>query len=198
MELEELKSAWAELDSRLKENKSMSKTIIMEMTKNKANKIISLFINMERLAVIVLLLLIPFILFSYHLYGGKRIMWDVLMIYSAIICVIYPIWGMYKLSKLTKVDFSKAISDNIRYTNLYNLFAKKEIMVVTVFLGPSLIILGILTYAEARANLYLWIFLVCMSLTAILVCHWSYKNYNKDIASILNSLNEIKQLEEEE
>ena len=198
MELEELKSTWAELDSRLKENKSLSKTIIMEMAQNKVDKLISRFISQERLAVIILILLIPFILFSYHKYGGKLIMWDILVIYNAIICMIYPIWGMYKLSKLTKIDFSKAISDNIRYTNLYNLFAKREKMVVTVFLGPSLVTLGILSYAEARVSIYLWVFLICIFVAVSLLSYWAYKKYNKNMASVMKSLNEIKQLEEEE
>ena len=198
MELEELKSAWAELDNRLKENKSMNKTIIMEMAQNKVDKLIGRFINGERIAVIVLILLIPFILFSYHRYGGKLIMWDVMIIYNLVICVIYPIWGMYKLSKLTKIDFSKVISDNIRYTNLYNLFAKREKMVVTAFLGPSLMTFGILSYAEARASVYLWVFLICIFVTVSLLCYWAYKKYNKEMVSILKSMNEIKQLEEEE
>ena len=198
MELEELKNTWAELDNRLKENKLMNKTIIMEMAQSKADKIISRFIYGERIAIIVLILLLPFILFAFHRYGSKRIMWDMLMIYSAVICAIYPIWSMYKLSKLTKIDFSKAISDNIRYTNLYNLFAKWEIMVANVFLVPSLVILQILTYAEARASIYLWVFLICSFVIVILIVYWSYKEYNKNMASVLKSMNEIKALEEEE
>ena len=197
MELEELKNAWAELDNRLKENKSMNKAIIMEMTQSKADKLVNWFMNQEKLAVIVLILLLPLILFAYHQRGGKWITWDILIISCAVICTIYPIWGMYKLSKLAKIDFSKPISDNIRYTNLYNLFIKREV-IVSIFLLPFPIIVATLAYVEARANAHLLMFAVCTFLICTLLTYWSYKKYNKNMASILKSLNEIKQLEETE
>ena len=71
MELEELKSAWAELDNRLKENKSMNKTLIMEMAKNKADKLIGKLINWEIFSVVVLILGIPLIIWIYPWHNGK-------------------------------------------------------------------------------------------------------------------------------
>ena len=98
-----------------------------------------------------------------------------------------------------KVDFSKTISDNIYYTNKYNIQIKREKFAVNVIFVPLFVILAILSYAELKVNVQLWIFLICLLLLGSLITYWSYKRlYEKNINSILKSLNEIKQIEEEE
>ena len=198
MELEELKSAWAELDNRLKENKSMNKTLIMEMAKNKADKLISRFINQNIISVILLLLIIPLMLLGYNFFGGKFIFFDIFSIYMVAICFICFFWYIYKISGLMKIDFSKKISDNIYYTNRYNIQVNRETQATIIFIGPSLVILGILVYAETKSSIYLWVFFACTILAGIMGGYWGIKKHNKNINSILKSMNEIKALEEEE
>ena len=198
MELEELKNTWAELDNRLKENKLMNKTIIMEMAQNKAEKLINKFINQRMFEAVGMFILSLYMLYAYVRYGGKLIILDIMLIYIAIVCLLNAFWCVYKVSILMKVDFSKAISDNIRYTNLYNLFAKREIMLVKVFLGPSMVIPAIIVYTISRVSIYLWAFFAFILLVGLLVAYWGVKKQNKDMASIFKSMNEIKALEEEE
>ena len=197
MELEELKSAWAELDTQLKENKSLSEKIIMEMAQNKVDKLISRFINHEMLGMSILILLIPFIVFSYYRHGGRWMMWDILVIYCGIVCVVFPVWSVFRLLLLFKIDFSKKISSIIYFTNRYNISNKRG-MIAAYFIGPSFIILGVLTYVEAHANIYLWVFFVSVMLVCIILSFWAIKKYDKNIIAIMKSLNEIKALQEEE
>ena len=96
-----------------------------------------------------------------------------------------------------KIDFSKKINDNIYYTNRYNIQYNRELIASIVFVGPTIAILIILVYAETKANIYFWVFLACVFLIGILVSYWSVKKYNRNMAAILKSMNEIKQLEEE-
>ena len=197
MELEELKNAWAELDSRLKQNKSMNTTIIMKMAQNKADKSISRLINWEIFSVIILIPAIPLIFYASPWFS-KYIFPHITMIYTAGYCCIFVGWYIYKLSGLMKVDFSKTISDNIYYTNRYNIQTKREKFAVYSVFTPLFVILAILSYAELKVNTQLWIFMICILLLAILTTYWMYKRlYGKNIASILKSMNEIKQLEEE-
>jgi len=60
-----------------------------------------------------------------------------------------------------------------------------------------LVILSTIQYAIVKATLPLWIFGTCIFILAVLVCFWSYKKTNKDICSILRSLDEIDELKEE-
>ena len=199
MELEELKKAWAELDNRLKENKSINKAIIMEIARNKVDKSISRLINWEILGAVVLILMIPILLYMFHWFNRRIIVRDIILIYGGIFCCACVVWYIYKISGLMKIDFAKKISDNICYTNRYNIQIKREKFVMNVVFGPSFVILLILYYAVMKVNMQLWATLVCGILLVSLITYWMYKRlYDKNINSILKSLNEIKQLEETE
>ena len=199
MELEELKNAWTELDNQLKENKSMNKTIVMKMAQSKADKIIGRLINWEIISVVILILIIPLAYYASQWFVGKHMLSYFVMLFAIGYCCIGTVWYIYKISGLMKIDFSKAISDNICYTNRYNIQIKREKFATYVIIGPGAAILLILSYAELKVNTQLWIFLVCLLLLTTLITYWGYKRlYEKNINSILKSLNEIKQLEEEE
>ena len=193
-----MKSAWAELDAQLKETKLMNKKIIMEIAQSKVDKLIGRFINQNIISVILLVLIIPLMLFAYLLSKGKFIFFNIFSIYIVAVCIICFFWYVYKISGLMKIDFSKKINDNIYYTNRYNIQYNREKNATIVFIGPSVAILGILMYAEMKANIYQWVFLACIFLIGSLGSYWTVKKYNKNMASIMQSLNEIKQLEEEE
>ena len=198
MELEELKNAWAELDNQLKENKSMNKTIVMKMAQCKADKIIGRLINWEIIGTVVLILSIPLTFYISQWFVGKLIVSYYFMLLLAGYCCIGTIWYIYKISGLMKIDFSKAISDNIYLTNRYNIQIKREKFAMNVIFGPIFAILLILSFAELKVNTQLWIFLVCLLLLCTLATYWIYKRlYEKNIGSILKSMNEIKALEED-
>ena len=198
MELEELKEAWAALDNRLKRNEELKESIILEMIESKAGTSINRLVNWDIFGVSVSLLAIPFSVFMYDKFGGKFLMWDILIIVCVIHCVVFIPWCVYKIYELMKIDFSKKIHDNIYYMNRYNVQVKREKRITYYISMPVLGIIGILTYGTMKASLPWWIFLTCIYVLGILSCYWINKRvYAKNIESILKSLDEIRELKEE-
>lgn len=198
MELEELKNTWKLLDGKLEEDKSLKESIILEMIHTKADKLVNKMINWDIVGVVILILLVPSILYTYSLFKGKSLMWDSYMIYSAALSLMFSFVGMYNLRALMKIDLAKKVSENIYYINKYNILTKRTKNALIFVLGPIYVIGAIMMYIELKANIYLWIFMGCMLLLTIFTSYGFYKKYSKNITSILRSLNEIKELEEKE
>jgi len=198
MELDNLKEAWTALDNRLKHNEKLNESIILEMIKSKAGKKVNRFIALEILSVAGLLLMVPFCIYCIDRYGGKIKVWDIFMIFLTVLCFVYPFWGAYKLHGLMKFDLTKNVGNNILCMNRYDIQLKHEKKILTYFLGPVLVIFGVLSYAAVKAALPFWALLICVFSVAGLASYWSYKIYHKSIESILKSLEEIRELKEEQ
>ncbi len=198
MELDDLKEAWTALDSRFKKNEELKESIILEMMKSKAGKQVNKFIKGDIISVIILLLIIPLIIFQIDRGGGKYWAWDILMIFAILVACWGACWGVYKIHGLMKFDFSKNVSNNIYCVNKYNIQLKQETKITVYFIVPVFAVLGVLAYATMKATTPLWIFLICIFAIAILSVYWACRMNNKNISSIMQSLNEIKDLKEEE
>ena len=198
MELENLKEAWVALDNRLKRNEKLNESIILEMMRSNAGKKVNRIIALEMISVAVLILLLPFIIYSlYRFGGGKLFLWDIFMKFMAVVCFLYPFWGVYKLHGLMKIDITKNIGNNILCLNKYNIQIKNERKFVYFFLVPVIAISGVCIYTAAKATLPLWTFFTCAFCLAGLFSYWSYKKYNKSFESVIKSLEEIRELREE-
>ncbi len=198
MELEELKNSWAALDNRLKENNSLNETIILKMVQGKAEKSINRLLGLEIIGTIIVILIIPFITYSIETNQDKMLFfWNLLMIASGTLCILSIIWGIYKISILSKIDFSKEISATIYHFNKYWILLKWEFFAIIYIFIPILFTLAVLTYAEENASFSLWMFLSCMFLLLIFILWYSKKKHKKIHAAIVASLNEIKELKEE-
>ena len=199
MEPNELKEAWTALENRLKKTEELNESIILEMIRTKANKSISRLTNWEIFGAVIVLLCIPFIIFMLYFFRGRFPMWDIYMLFSGIICLALLIWQLYKVYGLMKVNLSESIRDNTYCINQYNIQMKREKVIISYVVGPVFAILGVLMCASMKATLPLWIFLACMIILATLANFWQYKRfYGKNINSILKSLDELKELKEEE
>lgn len=197
MELDELKNTWAALDKRLKENNTLNEVIILKMIQVKVEKTLNRLIFWDIFSVFILIAVIPVIVYWLDKYSGRLLFGDIAVIYGGIICVVSAIWYIYKIRELIKIDVTENIRDNIYYTNKYAVLVKREKLIMA-FVGPSIALLCVAAYAEAKVSVSLWILLGCMFVLASLITAWSYKRlYQKNIDSILKSLGEIKELEEE-
>jgi len=199
MNLDELKEAWTALDNKLRKNEELKEMIILEMIKKKAGRIVNRFIVWEIISVVVLLFVLPFCVYWLDRNGGKYLIGDILLCYSLAICIIYPIWGIFKIHGLMKFDFLKDIGSNIFCINRYNIQIKCENKIFWVFIWPVIMILIILHFSFMTKTLPLWMlfFMISWVVMGTLLSYWTYKKYNKDITSILRSLDEIKELKEE-
>ena len=201
MELDELKEAWTALDNRLKRNKELNESIILDMMKSKAWKTVNRFIVYEIIGVVVVLLIIPFCIWALYMFRGMYLYmaYDILMYFVIMFCFVYTFWSTFKLNGLMKIDLSKDVGNNILYVNRYNIQLKKEKNFMNWFGIPVLCILMIFTHTSTKTKLPLWVwtFMICALITGVLLNYWIYKKYEKSIDSILKSLDEIRELKEE-
>lgn len=196
MELNELKSTWSSLDERLKKQEVVQENILKEILQTKTDKSLNRLSNYEwfGLAVIVLVLPLPLLLVK----DNFSIIQTVLMfVFSAALLYsfIAQIWKIYILDK---VNFTKHISENIKLINHFNIYIKRERMIGYAAL-PLLFIFFLETYRQAKSinpdRLAVFIIFVCIS---IVFSIWQYmKFYKKNINSILKSLDNLKELDEE-
>jgi len=195
MELDDLKNTWASLDDRLKKQEVLKESIMKELLQTKSDKALNRLIAYEVSGVIVLLLVIPLIIYGMD-FRVDLPEYTAFMYCMLVISIIGIIWQALKVYGLMQIDFSKVISNNILYTNKYNIKIKREKMFMLFFI-PVLALSIVFLYVRLNANAVLWTFMVCGLIGASLYTYWSYKKlYDKNIASILKSLDELKELEE--
>jgi len=198
MELDNLKEVWAALDDHLKRNAALKESIILEMMKSKAGKLVNRFITFEVISVVVLLFCIPFCVFALDQFRDSYVLMKIItIVFLILMCFFYTPWGIYKIYGLMKFDLSKNMSDNIFCVNRYNLQLKREKKFLFYFLLPALVMLVVLSYASMKVSLSVWVVLICALTVGVLICLFVYKGYDKDIDSILKSLDEIRELKEE-
>ncbi|MDR2949391.1 MAG: hypothetical protein LBV71_09300 [Prevotella sp.] len=197
MELDELKNTWQSLDDRLQKQEVLKRNIMKEMLYTKSDKALSRLFNYEIFGIIVLLLVIPAIIYALNFHpdlpGYKTFMYIML-----VVDIVFFFWQVYKVYGLMQVDFSRTVSTNIQHTNKYNIHIKKEKLVMLFFV-PLVLLSCAFLYARLNVNIVLWTFLTCTAIGLVLLTIWSYKKlYDKNIKSILQSLDNLKELEEEE
>jgi len=196
MELEELKTAWASVDERLKKQEILKESIIKEMIYSKANKSLKKLFLDESISILLLLLLIPFLVYAYGKFGGKNIWWDTTVIGTVVFCIVYSPFLIYKVFILMKIDISENIKDNLFNVNRYKILKKRE-KNGTIILGPLLYILVCLVFVKLKANIVLWTFWICILVFFILYSYWYYNKFcKKNIQSIQKSLEELEELKE--
>lgn len=199
MELDELKNTWAALNERLKQSESLNTRIVKEILETKSNKSLSKILRIEIFGAVVLLVGAPFIIFiisigKSHIKGNS--LGYIFLVSIFFFCLLSFVWQTFKLYNLMKVDLSAVVTDNIRIMNRYNIWIQREKLVTWVSI-PVMGVLSTYLYVQLHANLFAWVFLTCVFIFATLLTYYQYKKvYDKNINSILKSLDELKELEE--
>ena len=199
MELEKLKEIWTSLDDRMQQQEGLKTVIIKEMLLNKSDKALSRLINYIYFGVVITLCIIP-VLFWFFMYGPVNR--GSVAISMIILTFLFLLWvitsGSIGLIMLLKIDFSKTVTSNIIMINKYKIFYKRINMVSYLF--------GVLLFALCFIAFFMFphmeswrlVVIVFAIPVAVMVSYWEYKRfYIKNINSILKSLEELKELEEE-
>lgn len=195
MELDELKNSWLSLDERLKKQEVLKENILKEMLHTKSDKALSRLIGLEVFGAIILILVLPVIIYGMNLHVGFQA-YKTFMYIMLVVSILLFFWQAYKVYRLIQIDFSKPVRLNIEHTNKYNICIKREKIGMTFFV-PILALVCSYLYAQLNVNMTLWAFMSCTFVALILFTVWSYKKYDKNIKSILQSLDNLKELEEE-
>ena len=205
MELEELKNAWAALDNKLQKNEVLNERIVKEVLQSKTNKALRQLSNHEWLATIIAFLSLPFIIFMYNTHLSEVnpkvfLLFKYLFIYVIAILPIRCFFQVRKLYTLMKIDFNKTMSKNISLIQRYNIHIKREKNYSGVLFVIMAIVFLILIVIVKFPTEEIWrpIFIICTFVFGAFRSVWVYKKvYNENIQSIKNSLEELKELEEE-
>jgi hypothetical protein len=197
MELDELKNAWTSLDERLNKQEKLKESIIREMLVAKLDKSLSRMINHGYVGIIVCLGIIPLFVWRMNqIYFGtfKTILFLLgitFAISGVILCII-------ELIKLYKIDFSKPVSNNIRLLQNHKIWLKRQNMGVYIVVSILIILAVIAGLLSPNMELWRWVGIAVFVCIGIAGAFWEYKHfYGKNIASILKSLEALKELEEE-
>ena len=198
MELEELKVSWTELDDKLKKSEALNEVIVLEMMKNKAQVSISKLINMEYMVLLAAIIMFPRsvskLINSPDVHLLDVVMRSVILVtfIIIIICIIYNI------ILLKRVDISKKISENIYNINKYNITRKRGGIIITVMLFIMLVLF--LWIVALGGRLIAFIIVGSFVISIIAFIYWASKRsiHQKTIDSIIESFNEIKDLEDKD
>ena len=198
MELDEIKSAWTAMDERLKKNEGLNERIIKEMLARKSNKSLKNLYNFLMIGAIITLLILPLCIYMFPQF--KQSMLHQFMIYSALgIVALGAISQLYKIILISKINLQKEIKENMKLMQQYNIYIKKETIIATIVV--SILLLGCITgvlLLQYNIEAWRWGFVIVIVFGIWpLGMYWQYKKFYKtNIRSILNSLEELKDLEE--
>jgi hypothetical protein len=200
MDLEELKSLWASVDERLGKQELVKESIIREMIRDKSNKSLRKLLNYEIFSLGVCLFVLPVIvslLYIDHFRVYTQWVGKVFVGVMIVICSAAAIWSLIKIAKLMKVDFTKNVRSNSLIISRYSIWIGKE-KIVTICLTPVCCFLCIWLYTLVHVNVATWTGGICGLLFGLFLTFYIYKRvYGRNIEVVRQSLEELKDLEEE-
>ena len=198
MELDEIKTAWAAMDERLKKNEGLNERLIKEMLKQKSSKALKTLYNYEIFGAITILLLFPFLIYAFPQLIKLSVMHQII-IYSALgIAFLAAIYQAYSIILISKVNLQKQIKENIRLIQQYKVYLRKGTIISTVVVSLFLLLCLAVLFLQNNVETWRWA-IVIVFIFGIwpLGVYWQYKKiYKANIQSIIDSLEELKDLEE--
>lgn len=196
MDTNNLKDTWITFNEKLDKQENFKEEIIREILNSKSSKSLSRLISYEVFNTIVIILLIPFLLYIFDrdkitpLHSG--------IIYGLIVTIgislISQIWKVYLLMK---VDFSNAISSNVKSIERYKIHLNREKILIFIVILLTLIIIVQTISQGTQIATWRWACAAAGILIGITASVWSYKRfYKNNIRNIIDSMKKLKDLDE--
>lgn len=196
MDTNNLKDTWITFNEKLDKQENFKEEIIREILNSKSSKSLSRLISYEVFNTIVIILLIPFLLYIFDrdkitpLHSG--------IIYGLIVTIgislISQIWKVYLLMK---VDFSNAISSNVKSIERYKIHLNREKILIFIVILLTLIIIVQAISQGTQIATWRWACAAAGILIGITASVWSYKRfYKNNIRNIIDSMKKLKDLDE--
>ena len=201
MELDDIKTAWASLDERLKKQENIKESILRELICSKGNRSLNRLLNHEWLGLIFVVLAIPIIPFIVYIVPDTFNTVSTIILLLLEVLVVFGLGAqIWKIRTLGKISYSEKVNQNVKWINSYNLFIKKEkILAVVVFVLLVIFYLSRTYMDEVKLSTVNIILYFALIAAGIPLCVWQYKRlYVRNIDSIHKSIEELKELEEEE
>jgi|GEM_PF-2182862 len=194
MNLENLKSEWSAMNDRMEKQEILKEKMFCQMLNTKSDKSLNRLVAYEVVSLIFSILFIPVLLWIFNNTGIEFV--QTVLIGAIVILAICVIWYGIKVLVLSKVDFTKTLKNNLFYVNRYAIYIKYEKLIGYYFMIPLIAAFCVFHYAKMHASLLLWIFMSCTLIAMILFVIYLYRLYNKNISTIQQNLEELRELEE--
>ena len=199
MELDEIKSAWTSMDERLKKSEGLNERTIKEMLMQKSSKSLRKLSNYEIFSTITTFLLLPLLVHAFPVLIKLSVMHQFIIYFALGIAILATINQVYSMIFISKIDLHKEITENIKRIQQYKVYNRRgtiiSTIVVSLFLLACLIAILLL---PNKMEPWRWA-LVLIAVFGVwpLGVYWQYKKiYKANIQSILDSMEELKDLEE--
>jgi len=194
MNVENLKSEWSAMNDRMEKQDIFKEKVFCQMLNAKSGKSLSRLVAYEVMSLIFSVLSIPVLLYFLN-YTAMEFVRTVI-IGAIVLLTICVFWYGIKVFVLSKIDLTKSLKNNLLYINKYAIYIKYEKLIGYYFLIPLIIVLCTFHYAKMHVSLYLWVLMSCVGVAAILFTIYFYHLYNKNISTIQQNLEELRELEE--
>jgi len=194
MDLENLKSQWSAMNDRMEKQEILKEKILFQMLNAKSDKSLNRLLAYEVISLIFSVLFIPLLLYIYYEKGMET--YRPVFLGAIIFLIICVIWYGIKVLVLSKIDFAKTLKNNLLYINKYSIYIKYEKLFMYYILIPVIFVCCTFYYIKLHATLYSWIFASCVGLAAIFFTVYFYQLYKKNISTIQQNLEELRELEE--
>jgi len=205
MELDELKSAWAQYDKKLNENLRLNEDIIRKMNLDNSKKEMKTPFGYEVYSVVSFGIFLLFVMSSTYKFADET-KYLISGLLTIIICLIGLIFSIQKLSLLSKIDYHNTpvvdLQKNISIVKHKYLQYKKGEM----FLFPIFALIAMPILAKGLGNLDIMAYpekFIIALIGAIGLGYpiliWIYKNwYDKKLKNTNDFLQELNKFKKEE
>ena len=196
MELEELKNTWNLINNRMMQKEVMEAAIIKEMLVAKSDKAFSRMTNYDYFSVIVCMGVIGLLTWQMNRIYFGPFKTGIFLLAIAFLFVS-ALRSIKNILILHKINFSNPISDNIRLIQNYNIIVKRT-RILNYSAAIIIVALAIIAcLLSPNMEVWRWVAIAVSIVIGIVGAWWEYRHmYQKNIDSILKSLNELKELEE--
>jgi len=194
MNLENLKSEWSAMNDRMEKREFFEEKMFCQMLNTKSEKSLGRLVAYEVVGLILTVLFIPMLLFICNKKGLEYA--QPIAIGGIVILLLNVIWIGIKLFTLSKIDFVKSLKNNLLNVNKFAIYIKYEKLINYYILIPLIVIVCTFYYIKLHAPLLSWVFMSCVFIATMLFTIYFYRLYNKNISTIQQNLEELRELEE--
>ena len=194
MNLENLKSEWSAMNDRMENREILEEKMYCQILNSKSDQSLSRLVAYEVVSLIFSILFIPVLLWMFNNTGIEFV--HAVIIGAIVILVLNAIWVGTKLFTLSKIDFVKPLKNNLLNISKYAIYIKYEKLIGYYFIIPLAALICIIHYVKIHASLFWWVLMLCSLIAAVLYVIYFYRLYNKNISTIQQNLEELRELEE--
>ncbi len=199
MELNELTHAWNAWDTRLKKNELLGERIIREMLQQKTTRSLGQLIGWDAYGLFVAIAGIPFLIYMWMAKAPQTLLIGIMLGFALLGCVIGLILRTYRMWQLQTVDPVGSVARNLACVQKFNVCYLRE-QVAERIIRPIVFAMIIAAgFSLGNRDVWAWTFVIACLAISIPVSYLVNKHiYKANIRSILESLEELKDLRSEE